>query len=144
MQSYVPLVQDFSSRVVFFHAIVAEKLGLHLTDLKSLHVLSQQPMTAGILGERIGLSGPAVTALIDRLEKAGYVSRERDLADRRRITIVANPEKLIEVDSLYNGQYIKMSKLLSKYSKQEFDVILSFLERTTDILTEEANSLRTE
>ena len=50
---------------------------------------------------RIGLTVAAVTALIDRLEKAGYVVRERGLRDHRRITVHANREKLRQVNTLY-------------------------------------------
>lgn len=141
MNSYVPLVQNFAARVVLFHSAVAGKLGLHVTDLKGLRLLGKEPMSAGALGEQTGLTGAAVTALIDRLEKAGYVVRERGVDDRRRITVHAVPEKLREVDRLYDGQYARMSKLLSKYSPEEFSVIANFLEQTTQVLAEEAKKL---
>ena len=125
-----------------FHSAVARKLGLHATDLKGLRLLGNESMSAGALGEQTGLTGAAVTALIDRLEKAGYVVRERGADDRRRITVHAVPEKLREVDSLYEGQHARMSKLLSKYSADEFSVIADFLEQTTEVLAEEAKKLR--
>ncbi len=142
MRSYVPLVQKFAARVVLFHSAVAGRLGLHATDLKSLRLLGEEPMSAGALAEQIGLTGAAVTALIDRLEKAGYVVRERGADDRRRITVHAVPEKLCEVDSLYAGHGARMSKLLSRYSAEEFRVIADFLERTTQVLAEETKKLR--
>ena len=99
-------------------------------------------MSAGALGEQTGLIGAAVTALIDRLEQAGYVVRERGADDRRQITVHAVPEMLREVDSLYKGQGARMSKLLSKYSADEFAVVADFLEQTTRVLAEEAKKLR--
>ena len=98
-------------------------------------------MSARALGEEVGLSGPAVTALIDRLEKASHVVRERNVDDRRSITVRALPEKLREVDSLYAGQHARMSKLISKYRSEEFSVIANFLEQTTQVLDEEAKKL---
>jgi DNA-binding MarR family transcriptional regulator len=144
MDRYVPLVQEFATRVVFFHSAIAARLGLHATDLKALRLLAKEPMTAGALGERVGLTGAAVTALVDRLENAGYVVRERGSEDRRRITIQAVREQLRRIDDLYTGQHASMSKLLSKYSKKEFAVIESFLEKTTHVLTEETKKLRDE
>jgi DNA-binding MarR family transcriptional regulator len=141
INSYVGLIQKFAARVVLFHSAVAAKLGLHVTDLKCLRLLGKEPMSARTLGEEVGLSGPAVTALIDRLEKAGYVVRERSVEDRRSITVRALPEKLREVDSLYAGQHARMSKLLSKYRSEEFSVITNFLEQTTQVLAEEAKKL---
>jgi DNA-binding MarR family transcriptional regulator len=142
MQAYVPLIQKFVARVVLFHSAVAGKIGLHATDLKTLRLLGEESMSAGALGEQIGLTGAAVTALIDRLEKAGYVVRERGADDRRRVTVHAVLEKLREVDSLYAGQHARMSKLLSKYSADEFRVIADFLEKTTQVLAEEAKKLQ--
>jgi DNA-binding MarR family transcriptional regulator len=142
LQAYVPLIQKFAARVVLFHSAVAGKLGLHTTDLKSLRLLGEESMSASALGEQIGLTGAAVTALIDRLEKAGYVVRERGADDRRRITVHAVPKKLREVDTLYTGQHARMSKLLSKYSADEFRVIADFLEQATRVLTEETKNLQ--
>ena len=142
IQTYVPVVQEFSSRVVFFHAAVAESLGLHLTDLKALHLLGRESMTAGALGEQVGLSLSAVTALVDRLEHAGYVTREREAADRRKVTVHIIPVSLRKVDELYSHQYLRMSKLLAKYSQAEFAGIIDFLEQTSSILKDEARKVR--
>ena len=142
MPVYVPLVQAFAARLVLFHAAVAGRLGLHATDLKCFRLLGAEPLSAGDLGQRIGLSGPAVTALIDRLEGAGYVVRERDGADRRKVTVHAVAAKVRQVDRLYAGQGARMAQLLSRYTDAEFAAIADFLERTTRVLAEEADQLR--
>jgi DNA-binding MarR family transcriptional regulator len=142
MTIYVPLIQKYAARVVLLHATVAEKLGIHATDLKSLRLLGQESMTAGSLAEHTGLSGAAVTALIDRLEAGGYVVRERETNDRRRVTVHAVPEKVDEIDRFYAGQGARMSQLLSQYSEAEFLVIMDFLKQTTQILAEETIRLR--
>jgi DNA-binding MarR family transcriptional regulator len=142
MKIYVPLVQQFAARVVLFHSAVAERLGLHATDLKVLRLLGREPMSAGALADETGLTGAAVTALIDRLENAGYVRRERGAEDRRRVTVHGVPEKLREVNRLYEGQGARMSKLLAKYGAEEFDAIADFLKETTNVLIEEARKLQ--
>jgi hypothetical protein len=58
------------------------------------------------------------------------------------VTVHAISEKLRQVDLLYEGQGARMSKLLAKYSAAEFAVITDFLERTTQVLAEEAKKLR--
>lgn len=142
MKRYVPLVQAFAGRVVLFHTAVAEKLGLHATDLRSLWLLAKEPMTAGALAGETGLTGAAITALIDRLEDAGYVVRQGDTEDRRRVMVRVVPEKLREVHRLYEGQGASMSKLLDKYSAREFDMIADFLKQTAQVLAEEAKKLQ--
>lgn len=142
MKLYVPLIQEFAARVVLFHSAVAARLGLHVTDLRSLRLLGKKAMSAGDLAEQTGLTGAAITALIDRLENAGYVTRERGIDDRRRVTVRAVAEKLREVDHLYAGQGASMSKLLAKYSPEEFSVIADFLKQSTQVLVREAKKLQ--
>lgn len=134
---YVPLIRKFAARLVLFHSSVAQKLGLNGTDVHSLRLLGEEPMSAGALATQVGLTGAAVTALIDRLEKAGYVTRERGTSDRRRVTVRAVPEKLCQLDALYAGQRGRMKKLLAKYSASEFRAIADFLEQTSLVLAEE-------
>ncbi len=60
-----------------FDALAAEKLGLSLTDLRCLDLVQATGgMTAGELATSSGLTTGAVTAVIDRLERAGYVRSE--------------------------------------------------------------------
>jgi DNA-binding MarR family transcriptional regulator len=71
-----------------FHDAVADYLGLHRTDLRCLDILDLAGrQTAGELAARMGMSTGAVTAILDRLEKAGYVRRLRDPDDRRRVLV---------------------------------------------------------
>ena len=142
MHVYVPLVQKFAARLVLFHSAVAAKLGLNATDLHCLRLLGDKSMSAGELSDEIGLTGAAVTALIDRLEGAGYVVRERGSSDRRRITVHANREKLSEIDGLYASQGSRMKKLLSQYSAEEFRMIADFLKQTTSVLIAEEKALK--
>ena len=64
--------------------------GLNATDLQALIAvmdaeLAGDPITPGRLGEQLNLSSGSVTALIDRLERAGHIRRDRDTADRRKV-----------------------------------------------------------
>ena len=71
-----------------FDRAVAEAVGLNLTDMGCIDVLSQHgPMTAGQLALQTGLSSGAMTTAIDRLESAGYARRVRDQRDRRRVLV---------------------------------------------------------
>jgi DNA-binding MarR family transcriptional regulator len=143
MQRYLPIAREFSSRVVLFHDAVAEHLGLHSTDLKVLRLLGQEPMTPSQLVEHTGLTGAAMTAVVDRLVAAGYVTRERDEVDRRRVTVRAVPARIRKIDRLYDAYGADMSKLLDRYGAKEFEAIESFLVKTTQLLSEHTARLRT-
>ena len=141
LEIYVPLVQQFSARVVFLHSKVAEVLGIHATDLKALRILGDQSMTSSALGEAIGLGGPAVTALVDRLESGGFVQRQRSATDRRQVFVRAVPERMEEIDRLYASHSERMGDLLDRYTEAEFAAITHFLEQTTEILKQESSTL---
>ncbi|MEV7323487.1 helix-turn-helix domain-containing protein [Streptomyces sp. NPDC093970] len=59
--------------------------GLHATDVQALAAIldADEPMTPGRLREHLGLTSGAVTACVDRLERAGHIRRVRESADRR-------------------------------------------------------------
>ena len=66
--------------------------GLNPTDLQALIAVMDaellgDPITPGRLGEQLNLSSGSVTALIDRLERAGHIRRDRDTADRRKVLL---------------------------------------------------------
>ena len=142
MHRYIPLVREFAARIVLFHEAVGERVGLNLTDVKVLRLLGDASMTAGQLAEHIGLTGAAVTALVDRLEAAGYATRERDEVDRRRVTIRAIPAKMRKIDRLYDAYGAEMAKILAGYDSKEFALIEDFLTKTTKLLTEQTVALR--
>ncbi|MCX6047867.1 MAG: MarR family transcriptional regulator [Chloroflexi bacterium] len=84
-----------SANAVMFSQVIAQKAGINSTDNECLDfLLLNGPATAGQLSELTGLTTGAVTAVIDRLEKIGYVKRERDSADRRKVIVVPNKEKI--------------------------------------------------
>ena len=71
----------------------ADRIGINATDLNCLNILSfSGHMTAGELARATGLTTASITGVVDRLEEAGYVRRERDPHDRRRVVIQLVPE----------------------------------------------------
>jgi DNA-binding MarR family transcriptional regulator len=81
-------LQTFSARLLVHSLLAAEALGLAPTDLVGMCLLQLEgPATPGWLAEMTGLSTGAITGLVDRLERAGYVTRAQDLRDRRRVII---------------------------------------------------------
>jgi DNA-binding MarR family transcriptional regulator len=141
MRHYVPLIREFAARDELFHDAVARTLGLHPTDEKVLRLLGQETVSAGDLADYMGLTGAAVTALVDRLESLGYVRRERDGADRRRVKIRAVPEKLRKINRIYRGLHAAMQSLLADYDTGEFAVVVDYLTRTTRVLAEQTRKL---
>jgi DNA-binding MarR family transcriptional regulator len=77
--------REMSTETIMFHQAVADELGLSITDHKCLDLIHRfGAMPAGRLAELTSLTTGAVTGMIDRLEKAGYVKRANDSKDRRK------------------------------------------------------------
>src|SRR5215203_7474527 len=87
-----PLSRRFSAATVLFHHAVAERLGLGPTDHKCLDLLRERgPMTGSALAAITGLTSGAITGVVARLERAGYVRREPDPSDGRRLILSLVP-----------------------------------------------------
>lgn len=142
------LGRELSTAVVLFHQAVAERVGLSATDVKCLDALDRRgPLTAGQLAELVGLTGGAITAMIDRLEDGGFVQRERDPTDRRRVFIKAaqNQEHSNVLTRLYEPLQQAMREDLAKnYSPEILAIIEDFLRRTISILREQTQKLSQE
>ncbi len=144
-QSGAEIGRQLSMAVVLFHSAIAHRVGLNATDLKTLDLLTLTgPLTAGELAEQTGLSSGTTTELIDRLEKAGFVRRERDPHDRRRVMIQPVAERGNEIDPLFFSLSQRMAQLLTRYDQHEMAAIGDFVQHTIAILTEETIQLRAE
>jgi len=78
----------WSDTDVMFSQALADQLGLNLTDLKASSMLNWTgPMPAGRMAELTGLTTGAITGVLDRLEKSGWVKRVKDPGDRRHVII---------------------------------------------------------
>src|SRR4051812_8627554 len=84
----VDLLRAYSIEAQQVGDAFAQRHGLHPTDLQALIAVMQaegrgDPLTPGRLGEAVGLSSGATTAVIDRLERAGHLRRTRESTHRR-------------------------------------------------------------
>jgi DNA-binding MarR family transcriptional regulator len=118
------------ANVVVFNSQVAEQLGLGVSDMQFMSYLQQDgPLSPGRLSELSGLKSGSVTGVIDRLEQAGWVHRERDESDRRKVRVVLNEERLNAAESPYAGQAANLRRVLDTFDPFELDTIARFLER---------------
>jgi DNA-binding MarR family transcriptional regulator len=117
--------------------LIATRLGITPTDLKCVHLLSRGPRTARALADELRLTPSATTAVIDRLERAGFATRARDSADRRQVTVRAVPERVAEATALYRPLYERMADLVSGYTDDQIALLLDFAKRSDEVLAEE-------
>jgi DNA-binding MarR family transcriptional regulator len=137
--------RDYAGRSVLFHQAIADRLGLNVTDLKCLDLAREiQEITPGKLAELTGLSTGSITAVIDRLERAGYVRRERDPHDRRKVIIQPLLDQIVpKLQPIFASLGEAMAAAFgTQYSEQELALILDFVERSGRVLQAETAKLR--
>jgi DNA-binding MarR family transcriptional regulator len=134
-----------SAATVMFHQTVADRLGLNPTDHKCLDLLFLNgAMTAGELANLTGLTTGAITAAVDRLEGAGYVRREDDSDDRRRVIVRAVARRHREVGRLFEHLGAATIELGARYTDEQLRTILDFMTRSREALHEATVKLREE
>lgn len=130
---------------VLFHAAVAAHAGLNITDVSCLGILDKDgPMTAGQLAERAGLTrGGAITAVLDRMERAGLLRRHPDPADRRRTVIeLVRGRPYRDLQDVLAEFSTAFTTLIESYSDSEIQTLLDFSRRANDILRRQTLDLQ--
>jgi DNA-binding MarR family transcriptional regulator len=132
-----------STRTVVFHAAIADRLGLNASDHKCVDLICNDmgPITAGRLAEITGLSSGAITGVIDRLERAGFVCREHDAEDRRRVLIKAT-ERAAGLRQLFVPMMQSMTELCESYGDAELTLIVEFMRRCGAVTDAQIQHLR--
>jgi DNA-binding MarR family transcriptional regulator len=132
-----------SMATIMFHQAVADRLGLHPTDHKCIGLLAEAgATTAGELAEATGLTSGAITGVIDRLEAAGFVRREDDPDDRRRVIVRVVPRRYRDVTRLFEPLAAAALEMGARYSEQELATILDFVDRSCQVLRDATQELR--
>jgi DNA-binding MarR family transcriptional regulator len=128
------------------HAVAAFA-GLHETDQECLDLLDWTgPVTAGEIGRHLGLSSGAVTGLLDRLEEDGWVRRERDPLDRRRVIVNLSHERGAELWPVYQPLAEAIEAYRDQLSTRDLRVVVEFLEFANETMshaTHHARNMRT-
>ena len=121
------MIQMIAQVVLFNHAANAS-LGLGASDSQFLTLLrTRGPMSPGQLAVATGLTSGTVTGVIDRLEKASLVRRDRDGEDRRKVLVVPMADAVDRLAPIYAGQGAMLQRVLRRRTSAELEVIKSFL-----------------
>ena len=129
LERFTWYMREQSALTVMFHTKVAAQMGLSATDEKCLDLAlrADGPLTAGRIAELSGLSTGAVTGVIDRLERAGYVRRVRDPHDRRKVLVEVTPGDLEKFGAPFMKAQASLVEVLEQFDADELEVIERYL-----------------
>jgi DNA-binding MarR family transcriptional regulator len=136
--------QVHTTMTVLFHEAIGDHFGLNASDHKCFNILmsSPRPLTPTELANMTGLTTGAITGILDRLEKAGFVRRERDKRDRRSLTIHPVEERNQEISQLFGSVSRSTLNLLSRYSDEELGFILDLVNQLIGMAEKEIRNLQ--
>ena len=137
------LMGRHSTAVVLFHHAIAERLGLGPADHKCFYLLRERgPMSGSELAAITGLTSGAVTGVVARLEKAGYLTREPDPHDGRRQVLRPTAQQTHDIHEVLGPIREDMAELLAGFSAQEQKAIAKFLAGSTELVYRHTALLR--
>ena len=121
-------IRKVGAQAVLISDLVATRVGINSTDLECLDLLQLNgPITAGQMSAQSGLTTGATTAMIDRLERAGYVRRRRDSDDRRVVVVEVLDHCGSHIAPLYQPIQKDLEKLHARYSNRELAIVVRYL-----------------
>ena len=125
-------------RVELLHAVDAAAAGylqVNRTDLRCLEILYQgEAVLPSQLAAKLGLTTGSVTAMLDRLERLGYVTRSADPSDRRKVVVRITPKAARRATKIYGPIAQEGERdVLSRYTAAELRVLLDFHRRGREL-----------
>lgn len=146
-EQLVQLLQSYATEAERLGQVFAEQHDLHPTDLHALLAVMHadragEPLTPGRLGQQLGLSSGATTALVDRLERVGHVRRVRDDRDRRRVALRYGEAAATVAAAFFGPLGRRMDEVLADYSPAELAAARRFLVDTIAMVRAHQDAVR--
>jgi DNA-binding MarR family transcriptional regulator len=135
IQAVVTEMRGLSTAMDRLDQVAAQRFGLNRTDQRSLDVISQaDALSPAELAQAVGISTSAATTVIDRLERAGYVTRTPDAHDRRRSVLQATARTQQVADELFGPIVAATIAHAQRYRAGELAAIADFLAHHREII----------
>ncbi len=126
-------LRDLNIQLSLLSQQVSGHLELRAADLECLDLISRLgPVSPSGLARQAGLHPATMTGILDRLERGGWIARERDPADRRGVAVRAVRRRGAEILRLYAGMNSSMDRICADYSGDELELLAGFLHRTAE------------
>jgi DNA-binding MarR family transcriptional regulator len=135
-------VRGLRTELALLNRRIGGRLELRDGDLDLLELIARLgPVGPSALARQAALHPATMTGVLDRLEKGGWLTRERDPLDRRGVVLRMRAERVSEVFALYSGMNRALDDLCASYTAEELTVIADFLTRASTAGRREATRL---
>jgi DNA-binding MarR family transcriptional regulator len=126
-------LRDLRNQLSLLNHQVGARVELKDVDLDCLELVDRRgPLSPSALARRAGLHPATMTGILDRLERGGWVARDRDPNDRRAVVVWTWRERGAELFRLYSGMNASIDRICAGYTDAELELLAGFLRRTTE------------
>ncbi len=126
-------LRELGSQLSLLNHQVGAQLDLRDVDLDCLDVIDRHgPLSPSALARRAGLHPATMTGILDRLERGGWVARERDPSDRRAVVVRTVRDRYPDLRRLYAGMNRSMNQIYVGYDEGKLELIADFLQRAAN------------
>lgn len=132
-QHILELIGQWQDATQALDEAVGNKLGLITAEHRCLKALLDGPKTAGALAQASGLTPAAATSMIDRLEKRGFVERQRDGADRRKVLVAMTKPASDTLGKFYKPVAEETAAMLDNFAPADLSTIENFIENALSL-----------
>lgn len=134
------LTREYGMSSVMLRNAVSRKLGLNITDMECLSLLRIRGLSSPTeLAKYTGMTTGAATTMLDRLEKAGFITRKPNPHDRRGVIIEFNAQSTQKMSDVFAGAQTDQKSIIESYSESELQVIIHFLDHITHSVSAQAD-----
>jgi DNA-binding MarR family transcriptional regulator len=125
--------------------VLGRRLGLAETEVLAVqHLIQADELTPGALGDLLQLSSGGVTAMVSRLERAGYVARRRHPQDKRRALLRPTPALRARAAEAWAPLIANIDAVVGSLSQREQRLIGDVVTRLTQAIDHHADRLVSE
>jgi DNA-binding MarR family transcriptional regulator len=126
-------LRELSIQLALLNHHVSARLELKDVDLDCLNLIDRHgPLSPSVLARRAGVHPATITGILDRLERGGWVARDRDPTDRRAVVVRSLRDRYADLMRLYSGMSRSMNQILGGYDDTELELLADFLRRTAN------------
>ena len=133
-------LRQFTGLGASFFRAAAAQIGMAVTDMQVMDILDLTgPSTAGQLADLTGLTTGAITRILDRLEEPGFIHRERDPNDGRKVIVQLEKSKdeMHRVRSILDSVGKTWDEVASRYDDEQIAFLLEFLKYSNELSRQE-------
>jgi DNA-binding MarR family transcriptional regulator len=126
-------LRELSIQLSLLNHQIGARVELKDVDFDCLELINRHgPLSPGSLARHAGLHPATTTGILDRLERGGWVTRDRDPSDRRAVVVRAVRDRNAELFRQYSGMNTSMDQICAGYADTELELLADFLRRTTN------------